>query len=48
MKNAEKVQGFKMLEAGSTPNKLRKGCFGRNNGKRTLPWKLRTSGINPP
>lgn len=42
----EKVQHFSRVEAGSTHNKLRKGCFGRNNGKQSFTPE--TSGTNPP
>lgn len=30
----EKVHYFEMVEAGRTPNKLRKGCFGGGRGNR--------------
>lgn len=33
MKNMEKVQHFKMVEAGSIPKKLGKGCFGGKKKK---------------
>ena len=34
MKNMEKVQHFKMVEAGSIPKKLGKGCFGGKEKKK--------------
>lgn len=34
MKNMEKVQHFKMVEAGSIPKKLGKGCFGGKKKKK--------------